>query len=158
MHDSGRLSEAEQLYQIVLLGDDRHFDALCRFGLVRMQQQRFAEAEGLIRRAIKVDKRSAEAHQLLGSALTGLGRLDEAVRSYSKAVTIRPNFPVGPEQPRLCIAGVGPVRRSHPPLQESDCGPADYHEAFNNLGNALHLLDRSEEAIGHYEKAIALWP
>ena len=32
---------------------------------------------------------------LLGSALTGVGRLEEAVRSYSKAVAIRPKFAEG---------------------------------------------------------------
>ena len=74
LHDSGRLLEAERLYQMLLQADDRHFDALCRFAVLRLQQVRFADAEVLLRRAIKLDKRSAEAHQLLGSALTGLGR------------------------------------------------------------------------------------
>ena len=158
LHDSGRLSEAEQLYQIVLLGDDRHFDALCRFGLVRMQQQRFADAEGLIRRAIKVDKRSAEAHELLGSALTGLGRLDEAVRSYSKAVAIRPKFPEAQNNLGHALQALGRLDEAIHHYKKAIAVRPDYHEAFNNLGNALHLLERSDEAIIHYEKAIALWP
>ncbi len=58
LHNSGRLSEAEQLYQMLLMGDERHFEVLCRLGLVRLQQNRFADAEGLLRRAVKVDKRS----------------------------------------------------------------------------------------------------
>ena len=91
-HDYGRLSEAEQLYQTVLTGDDRHFGSLCRLGLLRLQQGRFDDAERLFRRAVKVDKRSADAHQFLGAALTGLARLKEAIRSYEKAIAIRPAF------------------------------------------------------------------
>ncbi|THD70670.1 MAG: glycosyltransferase family 41 protein [Bradyrhizobium sp.] len=158
LHDSGRLSEAEQLYQMVLLGDDRHFDALCRFGLVRLQQQRFADAEGLIRRAIKVDKRSAEAHQLLGSALTGLGRLEEAVRSYSKAVAIRPRFAEARNNLGYALQVLGRHDEAILHYKKAIAARADYPEAYNNLGNALHLLERSDEAIIHYEKAIAIRP
>ena len=75
LHDRGQLVEAAHTYQSVLMADDRHFGSLCRLGLLRLQQGLFDEAERLLRRAVKVDKRSADAHQFLGSALTGLGRL-----------------------------------------------------------------------------------
>jgi protein O-GlcNAc transferase len=158
LHDSGRLSEAEQLYQMVLLGDDRHFDALCRLGLVRLQQLRFGDAEGLLRRAVKVDKRSAEVHQLLGSALTGLGRLEEAVRSYTKAVTIRPKFAEAQNNLGYALQALGRLDEAISHYRKAIAARADYPEAFNNLGNALHLQDRSDEAISQYGKAIALWP
>jgi protein O-GlcNAc transferase len=158
LHDSGRLSEAEQLYQMVLIGDDRHFDALCRLGLVRLQQLRFGDAEGLLRRAIKLNKRSAEAHQLLGSALTGLGRLEEAVRSYSKAVAIRPRFAEAQNNLGYALQVLGRLDEAFQHYKKAIAARPDYHEAFNNLGNTLHLLDRSDEAIGQYEKAIAIRP
>src|SRR5947207_1638927 len=92
LHDHGHFQDAEQLYQLVLLGDNGHFGALCRLGLLRLQQRRFGEAERFFRRAVKVDKRSADAHQFLGFALTGLERFDDAVRSYEKALALRPTF------------------------------------------------------------------
>jgi protein O-GlcNAc transferase len=156
LHDSGRLSEAEQLYQMLLLGDERHFDVLCRLGLVRLQQNRFTDAEGLLRRAIKVDKRSAEAHQLLGSALTGLGRLEEAVRSYSKAVAIRPKFAEAQNNLGYALQVLGRYDEAILQYRKAIAARPDYPEAFNNLGNALHLLQRSDEAIASYQKAIAI--
>src|SRR5580704_8400769 len=54
LHDRGRLQEAEQRYRIVLDADGRNFGALYRFGLLRLQQTRFADAEVLFRRAVKV--------------------------------------------------------------------------------------------------------
>src|SRR6266849_850210 len=61
-HAQGRLWEAEQLYAIVLQADRSHFDALLRLGIVRLQQGRFDQAARLLRRSIKVDSNSADAH------------------------------------------------------------------------------------------------
>lgn len=158
LHDSGLLSKAEQLYQLALLADDRHFDALCRFGLLRLQQLRFSDAEALFRRAIKLDKRSAEAHQLLGSALTGLNRPEEAVRSYSKAISISPKFAEAHNNLGYALQVQG---RLHDAIRHYTRAIAirnDYPEALNNLGNAHHLLGNSEEAIGNYKNALTINP
>jgi protein O-GlcNAc transferase len=158
LHDHGRLREAEQLYQTVLLRDDRHFDALCRMGQLRLQQRRFADAERCFRRAVKVDKRSAEAHQYLAFALTGLGRLEEAVRSYRKAITIRPAFAEAHNNLGYALQALGRLDDAMIQYKKAIVIRPDYHEAHNNLGNALHLLNRSEEAIARYEKALEIKP
>src|SRR6266849_3689935 len=91
-HAEGRLWEAEQLYEIVLKADDRHFQSVYRLGLIRLQQGRFPDAVNLFRRAIKIDRDSADAHLHLGVGLTGLGRLEEAIPRYQRALAINPNL------------------------------------------------------------------
>jgi Flp pilus assembly protein TadD len=44
LHERGRLGEAEQRYESVLRADGRHFQALCRLGLIRVQQGRLGDA------------------------------------------------------------------------------------------------------------------
>ena len=135
LHGQGRVREAEKLYESILRNDSRHFDSIFYLGLIRLQQNRFADAEVLFRRAVKIIKKSADAQRLtlnrdaaaynnLGYALERLGRYQEATMHYKKALSINPRNP----------------------------------EAQNNLGNALQSLDRSEEAIEHYEQALALRP
>jgi protein O-GlcNAc transferase len=158
LHDRGRLREAEQLYQMVLMRDDRHFDSLCRLGLLRLQQRRFEDAERLFRRAVKTDKRSADAHQFLGFALTGLERLEEAVRSYEKAIAIRPAFAEAHNNLGYALQVLGRLDEAIAQYEKAIAIRPDYHEAHNNVGNALHLLDRSEEAIVRYEKALEIKP
>ena len=158
LHDQGRLREAEQLYQMVLMGDDRHFGSLCRLGLLRMQQRRFEDAKRLFRRAVKVDKRSADAHQLLGSALTGIECPEKAVRSYEKAIAIRPAFPEAHNNLGYALQVLGRLDEAIAQYEKAIAIRSDYHEARNNLGNALHLLNRSEKAIIHYEKALEIKP
>jgi predicted O-linked N-acetylglucosamine transferase (SPINDLY family) len=157
-HDHGRLREAEQLYQKLLLGDDRHFGSLCRLGVLRLQQRRFEDAERLFRRAVKVDKRSADAHQYLGFALTGLQRLGDSVRSYEKAIALRPGFAEAHNNLGYALQALGRLHEAMAQYQKAIAIRSDYHEAHNNLGNALHLLDRSEDAIACYTKALEIKP
>ena len=56
MHSQGRLGEAEALYQAVLAGHRRDFNATYQLGHIRLQQNRFADAETFFRRAVKIDK------------------------------------------------------------------------------------------------------
>jgi protein O-GlcNAc transferase len=158
LHDSGRLGEAERLYQAVLMMDDRNFGSLLRFGMLRLDQRRLEDAEPLFRRAAKVDKRSAEAHQLLGFALTGLNRLREALRSYEKAIAIRPAFAEAHNNLGYALQLLDRVDEAMAHYEKAIALRPDYHEAHNNLGNALHLQNQSEKAISCYAKAFEIKP
>jgi len=158
LQDQGRLWDAEQLYQTVLMRDDRHFGSLCHLGALRLHQRRFEDAERLFRRAVKADKHSADAHQFLGFALTGLERLNDAVRSYEKAIAIRPGFAEARNNLGYALQVLGRLGEAMAQYEKAIAIRSDYHEAHNNLGNALHLLNRSEEAIVRYEKALEIKP
>jgi tetratricopeptide (TPR) repeat protein len=158
IHDQGRLQEAAQLYQGILKGDDRHFGALYRLGLVRMQQGKFADAEHLFRRAVKVDKRFADARFQLAAALTGLDRLEEAIRPYEKALSLKPGFPEAHNNLGFVLEKLGRYEDAARHYRKALTMNPAYAEALTNLGNALQMLGRSEEAIVHYEKALAIRP
>jgi tetratricopeptide (TPR) repeat protein len=156
--NQGRFWEAEQLYQIVLKGDDRHFGAVYRLGLIRLQQHKFDEAVRLFRRAVKIDKNSADAHHYLGFALTAFGRPEEAVRYYEKALTLKPGVPEAHNNFGYALQALGRLDEATAQYEKALAIRPAYAEARNNLGNALHLLDRSEEAIVHYQKALTIRP
>ena len=158
LHDQGRLWEAEQFYRQMLTRDDRYFFALCRFGVLRIQQRQFEDAAVLLRRALKVDKDSADAHQYLAYALTALGRPQEAIRSYRKALALRPDFAEAHNNLGHALQMLGQIDAAIKHYQKALTIRTDYAEAHNNLGNALLLLDRSAEAIRHFESAIAIAP
>jgi tetratricopeptide (TPR) repeat protein len=157
-HDQGRLWEAEQLLDVLLKQDDRHFGAIYRMGMIRLQQRRFADAAQLFRRAIKIDKRHVDSRFHLAAALTGLGRFQEAVERYERALDLRPNFPEALNNLGHALQLLG---RDHEALVQYEKALAiapGYAEARNNLGNALQKLGRFEQAIVQYEKALALRP
>jgi tetratricopeptide (TPR) repeat protein len=158
LHDQGRLPEAEQRYEIVLKADSRHFDALYRLGLIRLQQGRFAEAAALFRRALKIERRSADAQLHLGVALTGTKAYQEASRHYQKALALRPNFPEAHNNLGYALQALGRIEDAIAQYQKALAINPRYAEASNNLGTALAGLGRHEEAIPHYEAALAVKP
>ncbi len=157
-HNRGRLWEAAQLYEIVLKADDRHFGAVHRLGLLRLQQRKFDDAERLLRRAVKIDRNSADAHLHLAAALTGLGRFEDAIRHYQRALAIRPDLAEAHNNLGYALQSLGRHEQAAAHYEKALGIVPDYAEARNNFGNALQLLGRSEEAIAQFEKALVIRP
>lgn len=70
-------------------GDD--FGTRLVLGSARLQQGKHVEAAADLSRAAQMDPRSPEALGLLGQALLGAGRLDEAERALRASVELRPD-------------------------------------------------------------------
>jgi tetratricopeptide (TPR) repeat protein len=157
-HSQGRFREAEQRYQAVLAVNDRHFDALYRLGLIRLQQGRFGDAAKLFRQAIKVDRRSADAHQHLGVALAGLERHDEAIERYRKALAIKPDLAEAHNNLAHSLQELGRLDQAQAHYEQALALRPDYPEACNNLGIVLQTLGRSADAMTQYRAALAVRP
>jgi predicted O-linked N-acetylglucosamine transferase (SPINDLY family) len=146
------------MYEVVLAADERHFEALYRLGTIRLQRSQFEAAAGLFRRATKVNRKSADANHCLGFALTGLNRIDEAIRAYEKALAIRPAFPEAHNNLGHTLQIAGRHSEAIKCYEKALALDPDYVEARNNLGNTLHLQDRSGDAVKHYEMVLAIRP
>ncbi len=157
-HEHGRLWEAAQLFNIVLQADDRHFGAVYRLGLVRLQQGRFDDAAHLFRRAARIDRNSADAHHHLGAALAGLGRFADAIPCYERALTAKPNFPEAHNNLGYVLERLGRTEDAISHYERALAIVPDYAEARTNLGNALQMQGRSAQAILQHEKALAIRP
>ena len=58
---------------------------------VMQSEQRYAESEKLLRKALKDDPRNPSALLLLGRALTALGKFDDAEKTLKKSLTVSDN-------------------------------------------------------------------
>ena len=56
------------------------------------EQHQFAEAEAVLRNAVKLNWRSAVAHAALGNALRDQEKFEEAILQYRRGIAIDPNF------------------------------------------------------------------
>ena len=54
-HQSGNLTQAEELYQKILAQNARHPDALQLLGVIALQRENHDEAERLINRAVRIE-------------------------------------------------------------------------------------------------------
>ena len=94
----------------------------------------------------------------LGNALVNLGRYEEAIASYDKALEIKPDQDEGWYNRGIALVILG---RSEEAIASYDKAleiKPDKDEAWYNRGNALDNLGRSEEAIASWDKALEIKP
>jgi tetratricopeptide (TPR) repeat protein len=158
LHQTGRLADAERIYnQILALWPD-HFDARHLLGVIFLQRGRHADALRQIDLALKINPHNAPALNNRGVALQELKRLDEALGSFERAVTLKPDYAEAHSNRANILKA---LRRYDEALSGYDRALVlrpDYAEAHSNRGNVLCELKRFEEALASCERAIALRP
>src|SRR5580765_5939038 len=86
LHSAGKFAEAEQMYLKALDRAPNEPAALHLFGVLRHQQGRNTEAADLVRRAVRINPRDADAHTNLASILRALKDADGAILAGRRAV------------------------------------------------------------------------
>jgi tetratricopeptide (TPR) repeat protein len=154
-HQAEHLAEAERLYRQVLVMNAQHADSLHLLGVLALQVGRYDVAADLIGQAIGIDGTVALYYSNRGNALKALGRLDDSVVCYRRAIVLRPRYPEAYNNLATLLQTLGQTAEAVTWLRKAITLKPDFPEAHNNLGN---LLGRGEEAIGCYRRAIALRP
>jgi tetratricopeptide (TPR) repeat protein len=158
LHQSGDLAAAERIYQQVLLMEPNSFAPRHMLGVIRFQQGRGVEAIDLITAALKLNREVPAAWINLGHVQAGLGRAEEAVASYRKALSLAPaNVPLL----QALAAQLQRLGRQEELLGVIDqllaANPSDI-EARNNRGNLLRDLKRYDSALADYNAVLAARP
>ena len=100
----------------------------------------------------------AEAHFKLGVALNQLGRLDEAIDCYRRALELMPDFAEAHNNLANALQRQGALAEAVACYRRALELKPGYAEAHNNLANALQLQGSLEEAVACYRRALELKP
>jgi tetratricopeptide (TPR) repeat protein len=84
------LKAAEESLWAILSSDPNNSEALLLLGMVRGEQQRYAEAEVLFQRVGQLDPRSAQARTFLGKIYLTENKISEATEQYKQALELDP--------------------------------------------------------------------
>jgi tetratricopeptide (TPR) repeat protein len=87
---SKKYDEAASRFEIALRADPREFRAHAGLAEVRLEQQRYAEAEASLLRALELDPTFGSAHNSLGVAYAMTGRPQRAVEEFGIAARLSP--------------------------------------------------------------------
>jgi predicted O-linked N-acetylglucosamine transferase (SPINDLY family) len=158
LHRQGRLAEAETLYRRILAIDPHVFPALYLLGGLRLQQGDSGEAADLLAEAVKLAPDDPAAQTQYGMALIGLGRFDEAVAPFNRALAARPQLVLALTGRAAAFRGLGRTQQSladYDAVVRIDPGNPD---VWCGRGALLHKLGRIEEALESFNRALALWP
>lgn len=92
LHQAGDLAGAEKVYRQVLQTDANDANALCYFGMVCHDQDRWSEAVAAYRKALQIMPNFPVALNNLGNTLRLQRRLDEAITSFDHALRLKPDY------------------------------------------------------------------
>ena len=155
LHRRGAVAEAAARYCEVLRADPHNADGYYYLGLMSCQASRFDEGAALARKALASDARHANAHALLGRALSALWG---SMTRRSRASSARLQSPdLAPAHSHLADI-LSDLGRKAEAIDSYDCALAlapDCVEDWFNRGLALHAAGRLEEALASFERAIA---
>jgi len=128
-------------------------------GLIALYQR------GRLQDALEQGAALAERHpnvplilNILGAANAGLGRLDQAVARYTKALQIKPDFAEAHNNLGNALKALGKHEEAIASYTKTLQIKPDFAEAHNNLGIALSELGMHEEAIASHTKALQIKP
>jgi len=158
LHNQGRLSEAERLYEQALAVDPDLMDARHMLGVLKAQQGRPDEAYDLISPVVAANPRDALALANFANVLHALGRCEEALSAYGRSLAINPHYPpawLAQGNVQQLVLRYGAALESYNRFLGFDPHNA---EAWTNRGMALQHLGRLEEALESYGRAQVLDP
>src|SRR5436305_6610239 len=84
-HQAGRFGEAQRIYREILAADPNCVSAWNLLGVMATQLGQHQVAIQCLGNALRLKPNSAQIHYNIGTALQGLGKLDEAIASYRRA-------------------------------------------------------------------------
>jgi len=149
--------DSTTLFEHALAVTDRNHVAHINIGVALVNEQRYAEAEAHLRRAVAIAPGSALAHGVLADALRGQSKTTHAIEQYRAALILDPGSPrwLGGLANALLDAGrtaeaVDAYRRA---LEREPSAAA-----YANLGLALLNRGSHPEAIENLERALELKP
>lgn len=158
LHRQGRLAEAETLYRRILAIDPHVFPALYLLGSLRLQQGDSGEAADFLGEAVKLAPSDPAAQAQYGMALIGLGRFEEALPPFNRALAAKPQMVLALTGRAAALRGLGHTQDSladYDTVVRIDPGNPD---AWSGRGALLRKLGRVEEALESFNRALALWP
>ena len=93
-----------------------------------------------------------------GACHAGLGQLDVAVKSFEKAIAIKPDYAKAHFNLAGTLHDLGQLDAAIISYEKTIEIKSDFAEAHNNLGNVFKELQQDDAAIQSYKKALVINP
>jgi len=158
LHRRGAVDQAAARYTDVLRADPANADALYYLALISCQHGRFEEGAELARKSLDSDPKQARSHVILGRAWHALGRNDDALLSFDRAIALAPELAPAHANRADVLSKIG---RNAEALDSYDRALAlapDSVADWMNRAVALIALNRHDEAVISFDRGFALDP
>lgn len=97
-------------------------------------------------------------HGIRGEQLAGLGKIDDAIKAFRRAIAIDPDYADAHYNLGVLLRRQGRLMEAAESYLRATALQPDNVDAQYNLGNALQDIGRLEDAVASYGKALVLKP
>ena len=118
----------------------------------------FQQASRVCRQIIQARPGNADAHNILGVSLLGLGQKDEAIQEVERAIKINPHAPSYHANLGEVLRQAGRLEEAEKPLKEAIRLDPNNAQALNNLGIISYERRKFRDAVDYYKRAIEVRP
>ena len=118
------------------------------------QTGQMAKAELACGKLLKSYPQSLAVLNILGVALRGQGKLQEAVNIFNKAIQLKPSYAMAHSNLGLALHDLGQLDAAVKSYEKALAINPGYAEAHNNLGNTFGELGQKDMAVKCYDKAL----
>ena len=172
-HDQGRSDEAEKAFEKALAINPNYTDAALNLSIAYNDRGKYAEAREIYSRAINNSYQDEEQevgldpfargkisnmHCELGDAYYGLGRFDDAVREFERALDLSPDFVDIRTKLGHVYRDMGRAEEALVHYRRVKEEKANYLPARLALGVTLFSLERKQEAVAEWQECVSLAP
>ena len=157
-HQTGKLQQAELIYQQILQIHPQHFTVLHLLGVIAYQAENFEIAVDLIGQAIKIDPNQSSCFFSLGLILKKQGRLREAINAYYKVLEIEPKNADAYNNLGNILGLSGQLEEAVDTYRKAlEINPDDIR-TYNNLSVVFQKQGKLAEATDTYYKILEIDP
>ncbi|MBF7729757.1 tetratricopeptide repeat protein [Pseudomonas sp. N040] len=158
-HRGGQFSQAEALYQQVLLIDPDQSDALHLLGVIAAQAGKFAQSAQLIERAIRKNPRNPVFHNNLGNAYRQIDQdTARCIACYRAAIRLDPQYAEAHNNLGNALKRKGDLPAALSSYQNALRFNSALLEAALGQGTVLQKLGRAEQAEATFRQLIGSRP
>ena len=158
LQQSGRLAEAQTVYQKILARHPHHLEILHLSGVIAIQTGQNETAVKLIKAALLEAPGNPVLCSNLGNALNALGRRPEAIDAYKMAIQSKPDFASAHYNMATVLQALGNTSDAIQSYRNALKFQPDFVDAHSNLGIVLQSRGEFSKAVDQYRAALAVNP
>ena len=121
-------------------------------------QRRYQEALNEAKKLLIKFPSTITLYNIIGAANKGLGKPDEAIEAYTKALSIKPDYAEAYNNMGVALKDQGKLDEAIEAYTKAFSIKSDYTDAYYNMGVVLQEQGKLDEAIESYTKALSRKP
>ncbi len=166
IYDSqGLVDDALQVFERAVAANPDDFAFVSGYGVALVKKGRYPKGAEVLEKSLSLYDQDAEVWDSLGVAYGNMGEMEKAREAFERALALAPddaifNDNVGMFYVTVAMRTKDPeqARKSIPYFEKAIAADPTLVSVYNGLAGAQRLLDRRDDAIANWEKAVKLDP